>query len=210
MKRAIARLVAAGLLSALPALGPGLAVAARPAADADERERIASERAAVETRSAEQRLACQQNFVVTSCVDEVRRHEREALGSLRRQEAVLDETLRRQRAAERIATIRAKVSAEEDRQRELAANPRHDRPVQMVTAPRADPVARAASAPHPAATPALTAAQREARESRSRERFETRQSGAREHREAAQRRSALRARQGHQTPLPPGGPASSP
>ena len=210
MTRANSRLVAAWLLSTLPGLGIGPAAAAQPGGDAVERERIAAERAAVETRFAEERLACQQNFVVTSCVDEVRRRERETLGSLRRQEAVLDETQRRQRAAERLAAIRAKVSAEEDRQRDSAAAPRRDRPLQTV-APRAGPVARAASAPNAAVTAGATAAERESRESRSRMRFEERQREAREHREATQRRSVQRTRQDRQVaPLPPPAAASTP
>ena len=215
MKRASSHLVAAWLLcGALPGLGIGLAPAAEPTGDAAERERISTERAAVETRFAEQRLACQQNFVVTSCVDEVRRREREALGSLRRQESLLDETQRRQRAAERAAAIRVKISAEEDRQR--APAPQGDLPLQTV-APRVGPAARAASEPKPAATPGPTAAQRESRgsrelrESRGRARFEARQSEAREHREAAQRRSVERARQDRPAaPLPSVAPASSP
>jgi colicin import membrane protein len=186
--------------------------AATPAPDAAERERIAGERAVVETRYAEERLACQQNFVVTSCVEDARRREREALGGLRRQEALLDEAQRRQRAAERMAAIRAKVSAEEERQRDMAANPRRVRPLQPM-APSAGPAApaRAASAPAPQTATAPAAGERESRETRSRARFEARQREAREHREAAQRRSVQRAKQGRQaSTLPPPAAASAP
>ena len=187
------------------------AAAAAPAGEAVERERIASERAVVETRFAEERLACQQNFVVTSCVDAARRREREALGNLRRQEAILDESQRRQRAAERVASIRAKVSAEEARQREQAAQPRRESPLQM-KAPSAGPVSRAASAPAPQVAPVPAAAEREVRENRSKARFEARQRDAREHREAAQRRSAQRSKPGQRTgtPLPAPSGASAP
>lgn len=202
------RLFAACLLVVFAVPSANRAGAAQPAGDAAERERIASERAVVETRFAEERLACQRNFAVTSCVDAARRRERDALGSLRRQESLLDEAQRRQRAADRMAAIRAKVSAEEDRQREQAANPRRQRPLEMM-APSAGP-ARAASAPSPKAAP--TVAEREARESRSRSRFEARQREAREHREAAQRRSVQRAKQGRQasSALPAPGAASAP
>lgn len=186
--------------------------AARPVGDAAERERIAGERALIETRYAEERLACQQNFVVTACVDDARRREREAIGNLRRQEALLDETQRRQRAALRMAAIRAKVSAEEERQRETAANPRRVRPLP----PMAPSAGRAAAVPAiPASAPVAklpaptVAGEREGRESRSRARFEARQREAREHREAAQRRSVQRARQGRQAAALPPPPAAS-
>ena len=87
----------------------GCGTAASAGSDAAERERIANERAVIETRYAEERLACQKNFVVTSCVDAARRREREELGRLRREEALLDEAQRRQRAADRRAAIQAKV-----------------------------------------------------------------------------------------------------
>jgi colicin import membrane protein len=185
-----------------------IANAATPRGDAAERERISAERAVVETRFAEERLACERNFVVTSCVDAARKRERDGLARLRRQEALLDEAQRRQRAAERIAAIRTKVSAEEDRRREQAAQPRRERPL-LPQPPSAGPApaGRAASAPAPRS--ATANAQREAR---NRARFDARQREAREHRDAAQRRTAQRVKQGHApaAPLPVPGAASAP
>lgn len=190
-------------------LGFCLAHAATPRGDAAERERIAAERAVVETRFAEERLACQRNFVVTSCVDAARKRERDGLAGLRRQEALLDEAQRRQRAAERLAAIRAKVSAEDDRRRVQGAQPRRERPLPLPRPPAAGSVApsRAASAPAERATTATAD-----REARSRARFDARQREARAHREAAQRRSEQRAKQGRApaAPLPIAGAASAP
>jgi len=183
-------LVACSLLT-LP-----VAHAATPRGDAAERERIAAERAVVETRFAEERLACQRNFVVTSCVDAARKRERDGLASLRRQEALLDEAQRRQRAADRMAAIRAKLSAEDDRRRSPGAQPRRERPLLLPQPPSAGPVAPARAASAPAARAAATAAANADREARSRARFDARQREARAHREAAQRRSDQRAKQG--------------
>jgi colicin import membrane protein len=190
------------------AVAPSLVHAAAPIGDAAERERIAAERAVAETRFVEERLACQRNFVVTSCVDAARKRERDVLTGLRRQEALLDEAQRRQRAAERMAAIRAKVSAEDERRREQAAQPRRERPL-LPQPPAAGPMPTARAASAPSARGTAASAEREAR---SRARFDARQREAREHREAAQRRSAQRMKQGHApaAPLPAPGAASAP
>ncbi len=188
--------------------------AAGAATDAAERERIAAERAVAETRFAEERLACERNFVVTSCVDAARKRERDTLADLRRQEALLDEAQRRQRAAERMAAIRAKVSAEDERRRQQALQPPRARPLQLPRSPAAGPAGaasmpseRAASAP-----PARVKGADAEHEARSRARFDARQRDAREHRAAAQRRAAQRASQGHvaAAPLPVPAAASAP
>jgi hypothetical protein len=198
----------AGALSmALGVAWANSADAARPTADAAERERIAGERAVIETRYAEERLACQKNFVVTSCVDAVRRRERTELGRLRQQEALLDEAERRRRAADRLAAIQAKVDAEAQRQRELAHQPPKPRALPP-HAPRAG-AAPAASAPRPPSV--ASAAEREAREAASRERYEARQRQAQAHREEVERRSAQRAQHKQSsTPLPLPAGASAP
>jgi len=185
----------------------GLLVAAHGMARAEqadaavERDRIAAERSAAQALFAQRERDCQQRFAVTACVNDARAQQRETLGQLRRQQGLLDEAQRRQRAAERMAAIREKVSSEEERARQPPA-PRRD-PLMRAGAPRAG-VPRAAAAPASAASEV-----RAADEARSQVRFEARQRDAQAHREAAEKRSAERAASGKK-PVAPLPPASAP
>ena len=176
------------------------AQAAEPVAgDAAERERLARDRAAVEAAHAQRLRDCQGRFAVTPCIEEARAARRESLAGLRRQQALLDEAQRKQRAAARMAAIREKVGAEESRRSEPArAAPAQKAPMRVV-APRAG---KAAPAPAPASA---ASGVREASEARQRARFEERQHEAQAHREEAQRRAAERAKSGKppSAPLPP-------
>ncbi len=175
--------------------------AAEPAgSDAQERARIAAERQAAESAYAERVRECQGRFAVTPCIEEARAARREKLIALRRQQALLDEAQRKQRAAERMAAIRDKVSAEETRKSQPAAEPRAREAPMRIVAPRAG---RVASAPVPPASAASAA--RSAAEERKRARYEARQREAQAHREDAQRRAAERAASGKKpsAPLPP-------
>lgn len=179
------------------------AIAQQQPDEAAERERIASERAAAETRFAEERLDCQRRFVVTSCVDAARKRERETLEKLRHQEAVLDDAQRRRRAAERLSAIRARIASEEARRQQVAADAqaqgRHEAELRRHP-PRAGKRWNVATPPESAASAPDAAA----REARARARFEGRQDAARQHRADAQRRAAERARTGkpQAAPLP--------
>lgn len=173
--------------------------AAEPAgSEAQERARIAAERQAVEAAHAARVRDCQGRFAVTPCIEEARAVRREKLIALRRQQSLLDEAQRKQRAAERMATIRERVSAEEARQHQPAAAPR-GAPMRIV-APRAG---KAAVAPAPPASAASAA--RAAAEARQRARYEARQREAQLQRDEAQRRAAERAASGKApaAPLPP-------
>jgi hypothetical protein len=157
---------------------------------AGERARIAAERAATETTLAQRERECSTRFVVTACVEEARGEYRAALASLRRQQALLDETERRQRAGERLGRLATKADA---------AGP---------PAPRA----RAARAVRPA-VPADGAASMPAQPSRADDTrtqeaaraaaFAARTQAAQEHRAAVERRNAEREKKGKKArPLP--------
>ncbi len=163
--------------------------------DSAERSRIARERADAQARFEARRRECETRFAVTACVDEARAEHRQALQRLRREEGVLDEAQRRQRAAARMAAIEARQRAE----RERANAPRAERPV---VSPQLRPPRPPAAAPKAASTPA-SAPDRSAEEARSRARFEARRREAREHREQAEQRREQREQSGKKAaPLP--------
>jgi uncharacterized membrane-anchored protein YhcB (DUF1043 family) len=165
--------------------------------DSAERARIARERADVEARFQAQRRECETRFAVTACVDEARAGHRQALQRLRREEGVLDEAQRRQRAAARLSAIEEKQRAE----RERASAPRAERPAAEPLQVRA-PRQAASAAARPASAPA-SAPDRAAEEARKRAAFEARQREAREHREQAEQRRAQREKSGKAAaPLP--------
>ncbi len=88
------------------------------AADAPaERARIAAERAEVEQAFFARERECRARFLVNACLDAAGRERRRALGHLRQQEMLLDEARRKERAAQRIQSIRGKVSRDDARRR---------------------------------------------------------------------------------------------
>ena len=98
-----------------------LVVVCMPVFAADEnaaaqRARIARERAVVERQAQAAQAACADRFAVTACVDRVMADRRERLRQLDRERALLDDELRKRRAAERTAQI-------EQRQIELGQEP---------------------------------------------------------------------------------------
>ena len=190
--------------------------AAAPSAkqnDAAERERIVRERAEVQAAFQREELACQQRFLVTPSVDAARTTERDALARLRREEVLLEEQERNQRAAERTETIRGRISADEERSRKDAAAaasappPRPERSDLAETPGHAPPPRRELPAPQPSADPAARAAA--AKENAERAAADRR--AAQAHREAIERRNAERATSGKvAAPLPVPSAASSP
>lgn len=78
---------------------------AAPDAVAEQRERNAQARQLVDRDAQAALLACTQRFAVTDCVDRVKADKRERLLQLDRERAVLDDELRRRRAAERLAAV---------------------------------------------------------------------------------------------------------
>jgi hypothetical protein len=94
--------------------------------DTGERARIAAERTAAEATLAERERECSTRFVVTACVEEARSDYRATLDGLRRQQALLDEAERRQRAGERLDRLAAKAPPGGDvRAREAARAEAH-------------------------------------------------------------------------------------
>jgi hypothetical protein len=198
------------LLSSSVAAAPAWAISA--ADDAAERQRIAAEQAQVEQAYAARQAECRTRFIVTSCLDAARRDRREAMEKLRQQEVVLDEAQRKQRAAERIDEIRAKVSADEGKRREAEARvqareARRQEEAAAALASVASAPSAAVSAPArarvaPAKRPVDTAAAASA--------YDQRQRDAQEHRAAVERRNAERARKSKPSrPLPPPASGSS-
>ena len=99
-----------------PLLALALALLALPAAhaaeDQAERERLKAERTAIEARFNEQEKACRARFAVTDCVKDAQRERNAALGNVRRQERILNDAERKQRAAERQKELEERNSPE--------------------------------------------------------------------------------------------------
>lgn len=167
--------------------------------DAAERDRIARERSGVEQRYEAAERECQRRFAVTDCLEGAQRERREAMLRLRREETLLDEVQRKQRAADRIEAIRRKVGAEAQGRTPAAREPRVAAPARAPAASRDATAADEAASASPlrrgrvtvrqrSAAPAA-AADRAAQEARSRAAFEARQSAARDRIEENRRRN---------------------
>jgi colicin import membrane protein len=168
--------------------------------EAQERTRIAAERATAQLAFSSREHHCQNSFVVTPCVESARRDLREVLLRLRRQEAVLDEMQRRERAAQRLETIRNRpAAADPAASRAAAREPR--------STPRDAPRARA----HDAPAPKLSAPERQRAEALNEQKFEAASQAASARRTAVERRNAERAAGGKgAAPLPVPSGASAP
>lgn len=172
--------------------------------DRVERTRIRNERAAANTQFLDRERECRTRFVVTACVNAARRDQREMLAKLRSEESVLDDAQRKQRAAQRMDTIREKLDKGDAKERDAGSVEQREAH-RKATEPRVTVRAagRAASeprrtAPSPAraasaAKPAVSAESRRAEEERSRAAFEARNDAAQEHREMVEKRNAERA-----------------
>jgi colicin import membrane protein len=84
---------------------------AAPDAAAEQRERNAQARQVVEHDAQVAQAACAQRFAVTDCVNRVKAEKRERLLQLDRERAVLDDELRKRRAAERLAAVAQRQAA---------------------------------------------------------------------------------------------------
>ncbi|HEY4067515.1 MAG TPA: hypothetical protein VGM74_11505 [Burkholderiaceae bacterium] len=181
-----------------------------------ERARIAAERAAANARFADQDRACQQNFVVTSCVDAARKEQRLTLTRLHRAELVLDDAERREAAAHHRQELQERAAAQDARASEPApAQPSAGARTPAEPNSPATPHGHAAAEPNPAAPrpkgPASSPAERQAEEQRNEQRFTERARAAQEHREAIERRNAKRASEGkvpQPLPMPAAGTAA--
>jgi hypothetical protein len=157
------------------------AVCAAPDTDAAERQRIATDRQAVESRYEAARKDCETRFVVNHCLDQARQERRAALEPLQRQIHLLDDARRRERAVERLRVIQERQSAAAERPA-LAKPSAADGAASAVAQPPA-PVRRAVRPPPSASAAAQAAQQRQAQQ-------QQRLKEAQAHQEAVQARNA--------------------
>ncbi len=170
-----------------------------------ERERIGSERARVEAEFARREKDCGRRFFVNSCMEDARRDHRHAVRELQAQEAVLDETDRQQRAAERLGEIEKRNASQAAR----PTQPATTRPVRSNSGPPV-PAPNVHLRDRAASTPASQAGVNDERSRRVAE-HERQLREAKEHRDAVNRRNAERAASGKPrgAPLPVPGAASA-
>jgi len=112
--------------------------AAAPDPAAAQRERITRERQAVEREARAAQQACATQFAITDCVNRAKAERRERLRPLDRELALLDDELRKRRAAERLAQLQQRQASRPETPPEVSVRTR------KASAPDA---ASAASAP---------------------------------------------------------------
>jgi hypothetical protein len=196
----------------LAALASTAAPSLAAANAATERERITRERADVQAAFTRQEATCQQRFIVTPCIEAAHKAQREALARLHRQEVLLDEQARKQRAAERAQAIRENISADEARRRDESAAGTASAPVRVERAELAETPARVERPRRelPVSERPTDAAARRAVEQEHIERYEADRRAALAHREAVEQRNAKRMASGKAAaplPVPPGASA---
>ncbi|HEX2547523.1 MAG TPA: hypothetical protein VHL79_21750 [Ramlibacter sp.] len=103
------------VLLALAAVAPAWA---QVADDSVERARIGAERKAADDKFAEAKRACNAKFAVTDCVNKATREHNAVVSELRRQERVLNEAERKQRAAQAQREIDERNSPERRKEAE--------------------------------------------------------------------------------------------
>ncbi|MBI3348243.1 MAG: hypothetical protein HY020_13700 [Burkholderiales bacterium] len=113
--------------------------ASAPLSQPATRAEVAAQRAAVEQRYAREKAECEQHFVVSTCVEELRRQRHDALVPLVRREHELATEERRDRAAEQTRRVREREQAAaqdegQRRERVLAA------PLPLPSSPASHPV----------------------------------------------------------------------
>ena len=214
--RAAARLapaaaLAVALATALLAVWAGLAApAALAQADpAQQRVRIAAERAQANTVLADRERACLPQFVVASCREAARNEQRATLTRLRREEMALDEAECNESAARRREVLAGKAAARQSRSAAADASAAQRAQAQAVSpgkAPAAPAASAAPAAPgskqhaqrapgeatRPATARAEDASRRAALEAQNLAAFEARARAAEAHREAVELRTARR------------------
>ena len=180
--------------------------------EAHERERITAERAAAQAAFESRQRECQNSFVVTPCVETARGNLRDVLTRLRRQEAMIDEAQRRERAAQRLETIHARPAAAPGeaasavpRLGKRAASALHE------GEPDASENKAGRERAHGARSSEASQQERRLAAARSEARFEAASQAARSRRDAVERRNTERAVSGKgAAPLPVPAAASAP
>jgi len=192
------RLLALCLAAVMPA-------GAAQETEAAQRERIARQRALIESDARAGQQACAQHFAVTDCIDRVKAERRQRLQPLDRESAALDDEVRKRRAAERLAQIQRRQASGVEAKPEVAVRSRKPSASEASAsateregAERADAAARQA-----------TAAQAEADAARRAAASARRAQEAEEHRLAVEKRNQERARRATPSQPLPTPPAAS-
>ena len=107
----------------------GQAPASQEDRDAIEKSRIAAERTAIESRYDQDRAVCYQKFAVQDCLNDARRKRRAQVEVLNRQEAAINDAVRKGRGAAELDRPEQKgaLSAEDAAKREQALQSQQDR-----------------------------------------------------------------------------------
>lgn len=193
IRRSLEALFAALLLAAGAVT---MAAEPPPGADASERRRIARERAEAEARGRAAEAACAREFAVSACLRQARSERRTTLRQLDRQQALLEEAQRKQRAAQRLARIRERQEAAAREPARPPVEVRSRNPRAPAPEPAASQVAgvEAAQALR-AASAAAAASAADAKAARRAEASAARARKAEAHRAAVEARSRERATQ---------------
>jgi|CXWK01.1.fsa_nt_gi hypothetical protein len=166
-----------------------------------ERARIRVERSEAQRRHDAQQRECRTRFVVVRCLDAARAERSETLDRLRREELLIDDEQRKQRAAARFERIRAKQAAVESA---AAAS------VPLVVRERPPAASRPTATLRPLPAPRAKTEPDPAREASMRAEFEARQRAAAARRAEVEKRNAERtARSKPAAPVPTPTPESS-
>ena len=198
-----------------------IAMTTAMAAPPDERERLAGERRAIDARHAGAVAACQLRFLVSDCVALARSQQRLALDGLRRQQLLLDDARRRERAVERLKLQQDRAQAQVLVPAAQASAPLRRQPQQAAAGASAASAASVAPAAAAASAASSTALKRRhaapptadpaSGARRHQQAFDQRQQAARDHQHAVELRNARRdaARQpAGNLPLPAASPAA--
>jgi hypothetical protein len=156
-----------------------------------QRAQIDAARRQANVAYAEREKRCHEQFVVTACVENARADRRRELDRLSREQSVVDEALRKQRAAERLQMLADKQRAARQRASEPLPPPR----VLLKPSRAAQGAASAASGPargeRLGVVPEDRSTPAERRDNKAA--FERRQQQAEEHRRQVEQRNAERA-----------------
>jgi len=170
------------------------------------RQELSAQRAAAHARYDHAVRECERSFAVTGCVNQAKTERRAALDRLSREQAALDDALRKRRAEERRQRIAEKQRAAAERAAASAPQVQVRPPRAAASAPSAPRPSRRVEprSPQEAAAAEADAAQRAAASQQRRDR-------ARAHEQAVIQRNAERATQrAPAAPLPvPSAPASA-
>jgi hypothetical protein len=85
--------------------------------NAQERSKVAAERARLEAGFQAEEAACKSRFAVNACLQEIRTRRNAAMADLRRQDLLINEADRKARAADQIQKTEDKSSLERQQQR---------------------------------------------------------------------------------------------